>query len=178
MADINPYAPPIFPDPLLQDEVPSSGPWRDGKLLVVHRLGGVLPQICLRTGQPAVVRRMEHVEWWYMTDIGRRLTTVEFGLSRSADQSNRRWCRIGCIAMIAAPAVFVTAGLLMAVGLLADRYILLLVVGSLVVLAMGGVVYSWHAPLLRFEKLRGDFIWMKGAHPDLLACLPEWPGRI
>jgi hypothetical protein len=176
MADINPYAAPRVPDPLLPDRPPPGGAWRDGRMLVVHRRGGALPHICLLTGQPADVRRREQVEWWYMIDFARRLTTVEFGLSKPADQSNRRWRRCGSVVMIAAPCLFVTVMVAIVLGLLPGRYLLLWIVGSLMTLAAGGLVYSRHSPLLRFERVRGDFLWIRGAHSTLLACLPEWPG--
>ena len=174
MADINPYAAPSVPDPLLPDRGPPAGPWRDGLALVIHRLGGALPHVCLRTGQPADVRRRVQIRWSYPIDYSMRDTIVEVGLTLDANRSNRRWELATTLAIIV--SIVGTIAVVVTKDQLARPLFLSLLAPS-VMIGVWGLIASYSSRLLRFAKARGEYIWLRGAHPDFLACLPEWPGR-
>ena len=172
MSEINPYAPPSVPDPLLADRGPS-GAWRDGKYLVVHRSGGALPYICLWTGRPAEMRVPVLIRWSYPIDYSMRQTTVDIGLTVEASRKYGRYGRLGCAANILSVlgvVVLVSLGPVLWGQLM---FVILLAMGISV--AIGSIIshYSQH---LRFSKARGEYIWLRGAGPRFLEQLPVWPG--
>lgn len=172
MSDVNPYAPPSVPDPLLAPR-PPGGVWRDGPLLVVHYLGATLPHICLVTGQPAQLRRSVTVKWSYPIDVSTRTTAVDVGLSGTAARANRRLelgsaIAIGISVIAGVSAVFAADNM--------ARPAFIVVFFPFLLLFGCGLIASDRARLLRFWKARGEYLWLKGAGDRLLDHLPVWPG--
>jgi len=173
MSDINPYAAPRVPDPVLPDRPPPGGAWRDGRLLVVHRLGGALPHICLLTGQPADVRLPVHIHWSYPIDYSMRNTLVEIGLTTGASRKNVRNSNAGCAANGVSVVGMIT--LIVIRGQL-SRPLFWVLLAPLILSAVIGMIVSHYSNLLRFAKARGEYIWLRGADVRFLDQLPLWPG--
>jgi len=172
MSEINPYAPPSVPDPLLADRLPS-GAWCDGKYLVVHRSGATLPHLCLLTGLPAQMRLPVPIRWSYPVDYSMRTTTVEIGVTIEARQHHVRYDKVGCIAHLV-PVLGVAV--LVAFGrLFSGPAIFAILVAMGIGLAVGSII-SHSSQFLRFSKARGEYIWLRGAGPRFLEQLPVWPG--
>lgn len=173
MADVNPYASPSVPDPLLPDRPPAGGAWRDGQMLVVHRQGAALPHICLLTSQPAAVRRWVSIRWSYPIDYSMRETAIEVALSTAANQSNQRRSIAGgwAILLSAAGAVTLIFAKIYVPDLPFDWLLL-----PVAVVGATGLVVAHYSRLLRFQKARGDYLWLHGAHQQFLEHLPTWPG--
>ncbi len=174
MSDINPYAAPSVPDPLLDDRGPAGGPWRDGKYLVVHRLGGPdLPHLCLITGEPAEMRLPVQIQWSYPVDFSMRTTWVNVGLTKETSRKTTRNSNLGCVAHLVSILAIL---LLVALGGQLSRPLFLVLMTVLITCAVLGILFSHYANLLRFAKARGEFIWLSGAGPRFLDQLPVWPG--
>jgi hypothetical protein len=173
MADLNPYAAPHVLDPVLPERGLAGSAWRDGKFLVVHRLGATLPHVCLHTGEPAEMRLPIHVRWSYPVDFTTRDTVVEIGMTLAASRRNTRLGHAGCAShLVAVVAIFCLA----LGGGQFSRPVFLLLLVPLLVSAVCGMVISHYTELLRFAKARGEFIWLRGACPRFLEKLPDWPG--
>jgi hypothetical protein len=175
MSDINPYAAPRVPDPLLDERGPAGGPWRDGKYLVVHRLGGAAaPHLCLITGEPAEMSIPVPIQWSYPVDYSMRTTLVNVGLTRETSRRATRNDKLGCVAhLVSIPAIL----MLVALGGQMPRPLYLVLMTVLITCAVLGIIFSHFSKFLRFAKARGEFIWLRGAGPRFLDQLPVWPGR-
>ena len=172
MSDINPYAAPSVPDPLLDDRGPAGGPWRDGKFLVIHRLGGDLPHICLLTGEPADVRLPVQIQWSYPIDYSMRTTWVQVGLTQEARLKSERMGLIGCwahlVSIVAIIAIVSLSGQM-------SRLLFLSLFAPFLLTVVVGMICSHYSKQLRFVKARGEYIWLRGAGPRFLDQLPVWP---
>ncbi len=170
--DINPYAPPSVPDPLLADRGPS-GAWRDGKYLVVHRSGGALPHICLLTGLPAEMRLPVQIRWSYPVDFSMRDTKLEIGLTIEASRKNGRYGNFGCAANILSVVGVIV---LVAFGPVLWGPLTFVMFVAIGLSAASGAIIAHYTQFLRFSKARGEYIWLRGAGPRFLEQLPVWPG--
>jgi hypothetical protein len=179
-ADINPYAPPSIPDPLLKPD-PGIGVWRDGSLLVVHR-DAMLPPICVKTGLPAAEWIGVPVAFFDFSTLSRIRFTLRAPLSARAVW----WRRIGPrIALAVAAVAFACVPLAIwlaprvgqpgraTYGFPFDRPLIFVaaVVGLIAVfMALGG----WR--LLELHRHQRGYFWFTGARGKFLDYLPRWPG--
>jgi hypothetical protein len=169
--DINPYASPSVPDPLVRPD-PGVGVWREGTLLVVHR-DAVLPPICVKSGRPAS-------EWIEVTlpaidmlNLGQTKTVFRVPLSARA-----RWMRSygASFALVLAVIAAVLIPFTWAVGP-PPLEPLGLFTGTCIVTALICVLQAiMLRQVISFVRLKGSYFWFSGAHRRFLAQLPPWPG--
>jgi len=174
--------------------------WRSGRRIVMRR-DAVLPDRCIKMNNPASVSRIKKKYSWYhpafnllcllfLFGIGGLLplTLIMCALSGaskkvvlqipvSGEYLARRIRAImgACILMSLAAPLFV-------VGVrVADKnpgtFSLLLVLAGpvLFVAALNWAVVR--ARIVSVRRIRGDRVWLAGAHPDYVAALPEWSAQ-
>jgi hypothetical protein len=168
--DINPYAPPAVPDPLLPLHA-GPGVWRDGYFVVMHQ-ESELPLVCVKTGLacrqrvrvevfPMQLSKMPRriavplASWWRIWAVYCRehVMLLGIGLVFGAQglDSGMKWIFGGDFLVanvFAAGAIFV-------------------------ILALCGMF--WGSPL-DCVRSDGPYFWLRGACPRFLENLPEWPG--
>lgn len=169
--DINPYAPPSVPDPLLRPD-PGVGVWRDGTLLVLH-CDAVLPPICVKSARPAS-------EWIDVTlpsidmlILGQTKTVFRVPLS-----SRTQWMRSYGAAIALALAIYAMVMVPFTWGAgPPPRQPLGLFTGACIVTALICVLQAiMLRQVISFVRLKGNYFWFAGAHRRYLAQLPPWPG--
>lgn len=173
MADTNPYAPSLVPQPQQDFAEAGVGLWRDGDLVVMHR-DAAWPAVCIRTGEPAV--------GWFPTKISRmapgswlRSETIRFRIP-----VGRRWhwlttrLRVGLLT-----AGLISLGALVTSAFYFDRFPNSL---SLSIALGGGVTSialiltsSGLAELVTLRRDRGNYLWLTGPSEKFLEQLPVWP---
>jgi hypothetical protein len=190
MTDPNPYASPQSApetalDARLVEPVSATGLWQKGQLLVMHR-DAILPKVCIKSGQPATEYLIRKLTWHHpalfivlfmspliyiiVALLLNKRARIEVRVSDAVFARRRRDMLIGWIAVLASIAVIVMAF----ANLENDSGALLLVIGF--TLFFAGAIYGLlRARLVSADRIDGDYIWLKGVHPDLLAELPLWP---
>jgi hypothetical protein len=170
--DPNPYAPSAVVDPRQELAEAGVGAWRDGDLLVIHR-DARLPEICLKTGQPAGRRLTVKLAWdehWW--SLRKQTLRLELPLSeRSYFAATRlRWLLVALgMAVLAALGVIIPRlhhwpsgqGALVIFGGGSSAITLLLCS-----VALGEPV--------AIRRVRGDYLWLSGAGQRFLQQLPVW----
>jgi hypothetical protein len=165
--------------------------WRDGKQLVM-RQGSSLPYRCLKTNDAADDLLPRKLYWHHpalylvllfspliyviLAFLLRKKAEVELPVCRHIRQRRVR-------ALILAWAFGLGGiGLLIAGLFLADRQpggeiAVLVAFGGLAVGLIGAVVALQFAGLISAAKINEKYVWIKGAHAEYLAQLPDWPGE-
>ena len=173
MADLNPYAAPAAAGGYDGRDREEVGVWADGNLLVVH-LQAKLPPICLETGQPAARWRKFDVLWSYPIDWSLRRQRLWLPLGEAPFRRYRRWWWIGCLSLVTP----LLAGLQIALiwrkagppaEAMGGLFVLVLISAALCLTS------SWLIGRpLRFVRVKGSHLWLKGASPAFLQQLPPW----
>jgi hypothetical protein len=189
-ASVNPYAAPATPTDYRPVKAASfDGLWRQADVLVMHKLAP-LPDVCLKTNQPATGRLKRNLSWHHpaiyalflinwliyliVALIVQKKATIHIGLS---DESFARRKR----AMLLAWSVIGLSLLLFIGGIaMVDEYdyaalVILFAVVLFLVAAIWGLLA---ARMVVAKRMTDDYIWLKGVHPDFLAQLPEWTYNI
>jgi hypothetical protein len=180
-ADINPYAPPSIPDPLLKPN-PGIGVWRDGYLLVVHR-DAALPSLCVKTGLPAAEWIEVPVGFFDFSSLSRIRFTLRAPLSARAVW----WRRVGPrIALVVAAVAFACVPLVLCLAPHSGRVYFLDSFGNtsdrlmIFTAAIVGLIACLFAlsgwRLLEFHRHQRGYFWFTGARGRFLDHLPRWPG--
>jgi len=192
---VNPYAPPAAVHPAAQAWGPPGaipdGVWRQGKLLVVHKRAQ-LPAICVKSNQPAtqwLKRKLSwHEPWIAITVVAGLLlyvilamiltqrATVYIGLSDEW-MARRRKRMIVCWIVGLAFLALIPVAFGLANVTDQDGWLLLILVGfigALIVLIAGQTLVSMVTP----QRINNDYVWLKGASPEFLNRLPEFPYRV
>jgi hypothetical protein len=175
-AEINPYAPPSIPDPLVRPD-PGIGVWRDGNLFVTHR-DAQLPPICVQSGLPAAEWVALPVNYFDLFT----LTRVVFVLRAPLSARTMWWRRVGPrIALAVAAIAFACVPLLLWMDLRSEPpyhrpadspfLFVAVVVGLIAVL---GAIGHWR--VLDYQRYQRNYFWFAGAHRKFLEKLPPWPG--
>jgi len=177
-ADVNPYAPPQVPDPILTPD-PGIGVWRDGQLLVMHK-DAELPRVCIYTGERAVGAREYRLVWKCTGDLFSREKNLYLPLCRRhlrAFAWQRLQSLVGLLLSAVSLLIMLFAPLLLPV--LGDLVFLYVVPPGLL-LGIAGVVmwivsyYGTNQPLILVHA-RGDYLWFGGLHVSFLQALPQSP---
>jgi len=175
------YAPPIKPDGMS----PFAGLWRQGNVLVMHKRAP-LPDICLKSNQPATQRLKRNLSWHHpavfilvlvslliyviVALIIRKTATIHIALSDQWIALRRRRMTIAwttillCVAMIA-------VGALNADSTNWGPFAIVFGVSAFLVAAIYGLLAC---RMVWPQRMTDDYIWLKGAHPDFLARLEVW----
>lgn len=171
--DLNPYASPQVPNPLVDLAHLGVGVWRDGQLIVMHK-DAVLPPFCVKTGEPT--RKTVYVDAMWLCKsfqiyiVGPKLTVP------LADRMTliSAWNRQFIVPLVF--AVFVVCFILatwignylgqrfeVPAGLLAG------------IISIGLVVWACVAgDLLTLVRTEGSYHWLSGAKEPFLNRLPPW----
>jgi hypothetical protein len=191
----NPYAMPpqagYYAQPVQQKPSAFAGLWRQGNVMVMHKLAP-LPDICLKSNQPATRRLKRNVTWHHpalaITILAGLLIYVILALiltkratihvPLTEDWFARRQRRllfswgIGLVSI-----ALMVGGVVLTAQLDDPGYLLLLLVGvvaGLVTLIAGAAAVGMVSP----KRMTDEFIWLKGVHPDFLNRLEIWPYHI
>ena len=187
-ADANPYASPQIPggyNPAPQ----AGGLWREGKMLVMHKLAP-LPPICVKSGQPATqwLRRnlAWHPPWIYVLIlvhillyvvvalIMQKKASIQIGLTDEWMARRRTRMLIAWLTSLGGIGLGIVAIALENSGPNTQGYIALLL--PAVLMALGGLIYGVCAcRLVKPDRITDQYVWLKGVHPSFLDRLPTWP---
>jgi hypothetical protein len=191
---VNPYAAPQVPQgytPHTPTGPPFAGLWRQGKLLVMHKLAP-LPDICLKSNLPATGRLKRKLQWHHpaisITILAGLLVYVILALiltKRATIQIalTEEWFAIRRRRILFAWGIVLVSILMLIAGIaFVDQgdatvpAIAMLLAG---VLFVGGLLYGQYAPsLVSPKRMTDDYIWLKGVHPDFLDRLEVWQWQI
>jgi hypothetical protein len=193
--DVNPYAAPqsawsqpVQPAPQLS---PFAGLWQQGSLLVMHR-DAPLPDICVKSNQPAARRLKRKLQWHHpaialsvligvpiyiiLALVLMKRATIMLPLSQ--EWYERRTRRL----IFAWGSGLLCLGLVVlgfVIGVQADdgSYLLLSLIGLIGGIAV--LIYGQYAcSMVRPTRMTDQYIWLKGVHPDFLRRLEVWQWNI
>ena len=181
----NPYAAPRSSTAKVADLPPGEAAWREGKLLVVDH-GTELPPLCIKCGVETIDRakKVKLIRYPWRTYVGLLLGVIPFLLlviitQRRATifahicdyhRARRRNIILGSwIGVLLGCGVIIFAG-----GSRDDTAAVFFVLGILLVL--GSVIVGiTMSQLLTPSRIVKGRAWLRGASPEFLATLPEFP---
>jgi hypothetical protein len=191
MSNINPYASPTADTPY-QAKVLGTPPtmWRDGDVLVL-RNGAVLPPRCVKSNEPVDStwrRKLSwHPQWVFflilvhllvyivVAMIMTKRATFDFPISPPWRARRRNALLVGWGIALLAVATFVVG--IMLIDNRQTETVGVIVMISSFALPFVGLIYGiYRGRLLWPQKIDENFSWIKGASPEYLASLPDWPG--
>lgn len=190
----NPYASPGVPDPYMPNAVggaPFQGLWREGKLLVMHKLAP-LPDICVKSNVPAMRRLQRKLRWHHpalaltvlvnvlvyaiLAMILSKKATIHIALSEEWFAIRRRRILYAWGIVLASVVLFIAG---VAFVDQANSALPALVIIGAIFLFLGGLIYGQYATaLVSPKRMTDDYIWLKGVHPDFLDRLELWQWQI
>jgi hypothetical protein len=185
----NPYAAPQTTgyDPQPAGSTPFAGLWRQGDLLVMHKMAP-LPSICLKSNQPATRRLKRNLIWHHplvflallvnlivyavVAMIMQKRATIHIGLSEEWFAIRRQRIMIAWGIVLVSIVTFV--GAIVLSDTLEDATIFICF--GAFFLFLGGLIYGLVSARMVWPKRMTDtYIWLKGVHPDFLNRLEVWP---
>jgi len=201
MSQHNPYQAPQAPQPqpmmMQPQQATSGGLWRQGKLLVLHK-NAPLPDVCLKSNQPATRRLKRNLSWHHpaialsilagvliyiiLAVVLTKRATIYMALTDEWFGIRRKRILIAWGIVLLSIALGV-GGLAMAAGADAGQGGGLSCLACFVamVLFFVGIIYgNYAARLVRPACITDQYVYLVGVHPNFLARLPEWPypGRV
>lgn len=167
------------------------GLWRQGNVLVMHK-SAPLPEICVKSNQPAARRILRKLQWHHpliaLTILAGLLVYLILALVLTKRASiyiylteewyHRRQRRMifACLAGLAALGLCV-AGVALAINYNDGTYVGVLVLG--VVIGIVALIYGQYATgMVRPIRITDEYVWLKGVHPDFLNRLEVWQWNI
>jgi hypothetical protein len=188
----SPYAPPPppaqfyrGPNPYEAQATTPAGVWRDDKTMVLAK-NAPLPAVCVKCGCAVEQADFKRNFRWHTPALYllllisvpiylivalcvQKRATVHLGLCEEHRAKRRKGLTVGWVAFV--------LGLVMLLFGIGSETPALLLLGLLGFFA--GLIYVLVAAhLLTPKKIDQNFVWLNGAHPDLLARLPQWPGQV
>lgn len=180
--EVNPYAVPKSQP--AATVVPTDGVWRQGNLLVMHKMA-VLPDVCIKSNQPAdgyrLKRKLSHhhpaivlavlvnvLLYIILAAVLSKRATVMIGLSQQWRAIRKRRMAISWFGTLAGLGMLIlgiasldgpqrgdnTGGILILLGIIS-------MVGFLLYGLIG-------ARMISAKKIDDEFVYIKGVHPDFL----------
>jgi hypothetical protein len=188
----NPYAAPLVATPyqLPPKLAPFAGLWRQGNVLVMHKMAP-LPDICLKSNQPAT-RRLKRTMYWHppylyillliswpiyiiVALIMQKNATLHVALTEEWFARRRTRMLIAWGIVLASVALLV-GGIALS-DTLGDSTVLA-VLGA-IVLFFGGLIFGLIAcRLVWAARITDEYVWLNGVHPEFLNRLEIWPYNI
>ncbi|HMC11568.1 MAG TPA: hypothetical protein VKH44_09770 [Pirellulaceae bacterium] len=191
---VNPYAAPqevgYYP-PQSSSAPPFAGLWRQGKLLVMHKRAP-LPDICLKSNQPATRRLKRKLQWHHpaiaLTILAGLLVYIILAVVLTKRATiyvalTDEWFAIRWRRILYAWLVALLSVVLFIVGVAfvdqANTPIPAFSIIGSCLLFLCGLIYGQYAPsLVSPKRMTDDYIWLKGVHPDFLDRLEVWQWNI
>lgn len=193
MSNANPYAAPQTANPFSDQNVSPvegfPGLWREGNVLVLHKLAP-LPNICLKSNQPATRRLKRNLQWHHpavylaiipgllvyaiLAMVLMKRATLQAPLSDEwfARRRNRMLIAWGLIGVSVLMFVF---GVM---NVDSTDWGVFLVVASLLLCLVSAVYGAVACRLFTPKRITDEYVWLKGVHPEFLDRLPVWPYNI
>lgn len=192
---VNPYATPQYAGYYAQQLPPKpsafAGLWRDGNLLVLHKLAP-LPEICVVSNEPTTLRIRRKLQWHHpllvltvfigvpvyiiLALILTKRATIQLPLTEEWIARRQRRMIFAWVTGLLFVGLIV-GGIALAIQMDDPSYLFLMVlgiVGGLAALIGGQATVGLVAP----KRMTDDYIWLKGIHPDYLNRLEQWPYQI
>lgn len=192
---VNPYAAPLDagyvtpPQPQAQSTDPFAGLWRQGDVLVMHKQAP-LPNICIKSNQPATHRLKRSLYWHhpavYLAILGhlliyiiialivRKSATIFIPLTEEWYRRRQRRMLFSWLAILAGVGLIVAA----AAVVNQNNTAVFGIIGG-IFLMLGAAIYGLIAcRLVTPKRMTDDYVWLKGVHPDFLARLEVWQWNI
>jgi len=186
---INPYAAPGYegfaPPAMPAGITPFAGLWRQGNVLVMHKRAP-LPDICLKSNEPAKQRLKRHLSWHHpavfllvlvslliyviVALIIRKTATISIALSDQWLARRRRRMIVAWTAILLCAFLFAVAVPNADSAPWAPFALIFAIVAALVAAIYGLLACRMVWP----QRMTDEYIWLKGVHPDFLARLEAW----
>jgi hypothetical protein len=191
---VNPYAAPqqagYYPQ-MPAKLSPFAGLWREGNLLVMHKLAP-LPDICLKSNEPATGRIQRKLQWHHpllaltifigipvyivLALVLMKRATIHVPLTDEWIARRKRRMIVSWTTGLACLGLMV-GGIVLTVQTDDPGYLLLMILGifgGLIALIAGQAAVGLVTP----KRMTDEYIWLKGVHPEYLNRLEPWPYRI
>lgn len=168
---INPYAAPTVSNAAFDSAYAGIGVWNDDGLLVIHS-DAELPPYCLRSGEPTDERIFIEAGWLYRSfTIRLRAKVLAVPLAKPWRVKWAKWL----LALWVLLGGSIIAGMF---DILGDRaWSGILVVEAVFVITTITLVWWFRDDIrpLIWVRSEGQYRWLKGAGPEFLKRLPQWP---
>lgn len=188
-AIVNPYAAPTMPQPFLSPAKEyQGGVWRDGPILVMHKLAA-LPPVCLKSGQPATQWLKRNLSWHhpacYLGLLGglipfvvialifTKRANIQIGLTD--EWAARRRTRIGIAWAVALLGIAFIVGGIVLTARTNEQYGVIGIPVGVITLLIGAVVGNIGGAMVTPKKIDDNYVWLKGVHANALAMFPNVP---
>jgi hypothetical protein len=188
--NVNPYAAPQVAG--YQPKMPGvgadpfSGLWRQGNMLVMHKLAP-LPDICLKSNQPAT-RRLKRTLHWHHPAIFIALLIspliyiiLALVLQKRAiihmPMTDEWFARRRTRMLIAWGLALFSILLAVGAGVLAETIgdATPLIFISALVTGLGGLIFGLvSCRMISPQRITDEYVWINGVHPDFLNRLEVW----
>jgi hypothetical protein len=155
----------------------SGGVWQDHKKVVLH-LSAPLPERCFKCNSSQDVTKKVYTLTHY--PVSSLFTAVLVGFARykkvgieaglcAAHRARRRQEKLVGVYMLLTATVMFFLGI-------AIQGLFALLVGSFILFAVGCIYLAFLGDPLSIAKIKGPYIWLKGADDNYLNALPPWRG--
>lgn len=192
MSNVNPYAAPQAADhaPAAVNVAaqPLAGIWRQGNVLVMHK-NAPLPDICLKSNEPATRRLKRKLQWHHpaisftilagvlvyviLAMILTKRATIQMAMTEA--WFAKRFQRLLIAWGIALLAVLLFFGSFLLIEL-ADGVIFACLIFTSVVMLIAAPIYGQIAcRMVAPKRMTDQYLWLKGVHPEFLNRLEDFP---
>ncbi len=173
-------------DAALHSDAASSGLWRSGKKLVCSS-NARFPGRCVKTNQPTdnrVPMKLNYCPPWAYILFGALIAMFLTRKMQAEVGMEQRWVTRRMIHALVGLGVALLGGLCIGIGIATSGQGDVGPVGAVFLLlgmffSIGGIFYSLlggRAITVAYIDDMKQHAWLKGAHPDFLASLPQWGG--
>jgi hypothetical protein len=190
---VNPYAAPreagYFAPAQPGNLAPFAGLWRQDNLLVMHKLAP-LPDICLKSNQPATRRLKRSLSWHHpavylvillhlflyiiVALIVRKTATIHIALTEEWFAIRRRRMLIAW-GLVGASFLMFCGGIAIAEQ---AEWAPFLIIAS-IPLGLGAAIFGLMGCRMVWPKrITDQYVWLKGVHPDFLNRLEAWQWNV
>ena len=192
--NLNPYAAPQATGyaPATAPVVPQgmfAGLWRQGNLLVMHK-NAPLPDICLKSNEPATRRLKRKLSWHHpavflvvlinlilyviVALCLQKTATIQMPLSDEWFARRRRSIVVAWGIVLSSIALFVLG----VSSVESQGWAPFVLIASIFVF-LGGLIYGLVAArLVTAQRISDEYVWLKGVHPQFLDRLEIWPYNV
>ena len=190
-ADQNPYQSPMTPEAhgVTNKAAPSGGIWREGNVLVMHK-NAVLPDICLKSNQPANQRIKLNYSWHnpiialtiligvliyvILAIVLSKKAAIDIPLTSQWVKKRRlRIVMTWLLSFACLSCIFLGIAVL---SYESETIGALLMLSSLVLFFVAIIFGSAMATLFKPTKITDTHVWLKGVNREFLNTLPTWTG--